>query len=63
VDTIVAVGFSRDFLDQLFGDVRLATRLDNHLRVDNDEQSAPVWVCSRPRDSWPALWPRFRSLG
>jgi len=63
VDTIIAVGFSRDFLDQLFGDVRLATRLDNHLRVDNDEQSAPVWVCSRPRDSWPALWPRFRSLG
>lgn len=62
-DTIVAVGFDRGFLDQFFGDVRLATRLDNHLRVANDEQDAPVWLCSRPRDGWPALWPRFRSLG
>jgi 4-amino-4-deoxy-L-arabinose transferase-like glycosyltransferase len=62
-DTIVAVGFSRDFLEQVFADVRLVTRLDNHLRVANDEQGAPVWLCSRPRDDWPALWPRFRSLG
>jgi len=62
-DTIVAVGFSRDFLEQQFADVTLATRLDNHLRVANDEQGAPVWVCSGPRDGWAALWPRFRSLG
>jgi hypothetical protein len=62
-DTIVAVGFARDFLERSFGDVRLATQLDNHVRVDNDEQGAPVWVCSRPRDGWPTLWPRFRSLG
>ncbi len=62
-DTVVAVGFSRDFLEESFGDVRLATRLDNHLRVANDEQGAPVWVCSLPRDGWPTLWPRFRSLG
>jgi hypothetical protein len=62
-DTIVAVGFSRDFLAQQFADVTLATRLDNHLRVANDEQGAPVWVCSGPRDGWAALWPRFRSLG
>ncbi len=62
-DTIVAVGFSRDFLDRSFGDIRLAARLDNHLRIANDEQGAAVWVCSQPRGSWPALWPRFRSLG
>jgi hypothetical protein len=62
-DTIVAVGFPRTFLEQSFGDVRLGTRLDNHLRVANDEQGAPVWVCSQSRDSWPTLWPRFRSFG
>jgi hypothetical protein len=62
-DTIVAVGFARDVLERSFGDVRLGTRLDNHLRVANDEQGRPVWVCSQPRGSWPTLWPRFRSLG
>jgi hypothetical protein len=62
-DTIVAVGFPRTFLEQSFGDVRLGTRLDNHLHITNDEQAAPVWVCSQPRDTWPALWPRFRSFG
>jgi len=43
--------------------VRLGTRLDNHLRIENDEQGATVWVCSQPRDGWPTLWPQFRSLG
>ncbi|GIH16760.1 hypothetical protein Raf01_49320 [Rugosimonospora africana] len=62
-DTIVAIGFARDVLERSFADVRLGTRLDNHLRIANDEQGAPVWVCSQPRGSWPALWPRFRSLG
>jgi 4-amino-4-deoxy-L-arabinose transferase-like glycosyltransferase len=62
-DTIVAIGFPRTFLEQSFGDVRLGTRLDNHLRIANQEQGAPVWVCSQPRDSWPTLWPRFRSFG
>jgi 4-amino-4-deoxy-L-arabinose transferase-like glycosyltransferase len=62
-DTIVAVGFARDVLERSFGDVRLGTRLDNHLRIANDEQGTPVWVCSQPRGSWPTLWPRFRSLG
>jgi hypothetical protein len=60
---IVAVGFPRSFLERSFGHVHLGTRLDNHLRIANDEQGAPVWVCSQPRDSWPTLWPQFRSLG
>ena len=60
---IVAVGFAGKFLEQSFGDVRLGTRLDNHVRVANQEQGAPVWVCSQARGSWPMLWPRFRSFG
>jgi hypothetical protein len=61
--TIVAVGFDRGSLERAFGSVRLATRLDNHLAVNNDNQRAPVWICSRPRASWQALWPMFRYLG
>ncbi len=60
--TVVAVGFGRAFLERSFATVRLAARLDNHLGVDND-QNAPVWVCSRARAGWHVLWPRFRYWG
>ncbi len=58
--TVIAVGFERSFLEHVFEDVHLAARLDNRLQVDDDEQRAPVWICSQPRDTWHELWPRFR---
>jgi hypothetical protein len=61
--TVLAVGFSRSFLEQLFGDVRLETRLDNHLAVSNQEQHAPVWLCTELPGTWTTMWPRLRSLG
>jgi 4-amino-4-deoxy-L-arabinose transferase-like glycosyltransferase len=61
--TFVAVGFDRGFLEQSFGDVRLAAQLNNRLGIDNDEQHAPVWICTEPRGDWQVLWPRFRNLG
>ncbi len=61
--TVVAVGFERDFLERSFGSVRLATQLNDHLDVNNDDQGAPVWICRQPRESWQALWPTFRYLG
>jgi hypothetical protein len=60
VTTIVAVGFGRRFLDQSFGDVRMAGRLRNTLQLKNDEQGAPVWLCSQVQGNWRSLWPRFR---
>jgi hypothetical protein len=41
----------------------LAARLDNHLQVDDQEQDAPVWVCSRLCAPWPVLWPGLRDFG
>src|SRR6185437_4368610 len=61
--TAVAVGFSRAALAPDCGTLRLASRLDNHVGVANDEQDAPVWICSALRAPWPALWPRLRDLG
>jgi hypothetical protein len=63
VDTVVAVGFDRAILERAFAEVRLVARLDNHLRIGNDEQGRPVWVCAQPRGTWSTLWPDFRSLG
>ena len=59
----VAVGFDRGFLAQVFGRVRLAGVMNNHLDVNNGDQGAPVWVCQQPRGSWSALWPKLRYLG
>jgi hypothetical protein len=61
--TVVAVGFGQAFLQRVFGDVRLAAHLHNPYDVDNDEQDEPVWICSQPRASWRALWPKFREIG
>jgi 4-amino-4-deoxy-L-arabinose transferase-like glycosyltransferase len=60
---VVAVGFDRTQLLPLFGSVRLARRLDNHLGVDDDEQGAPVWVCSTPREPWLQTWHTLRDYG
>jgi hypothetical protein len=55
--TALAVGFSRSVLAPMCGTLRLAARLSNHLGVRNQEQGAPVWVCSHLRASWAVLWP------
>jgi Dolichyl-phosphate-mannose-protein mannosyltransferase len=35
-------------------------RLDNEVGVDNEEQSATLWICRDPRARWTVLWPRFQ---
>jgi len=59
----VAIGFRSGTLTPLCGSLRLATHLNNHLGVSDDEQGAPVWICSALRSSWWAAWPRLRNVG
>jgi 4-amino-4-deoxy-L-arabinose transferase-like glycosyltransferase len=61
--TAIAVGFGRGQLTPFCGSLRLAARLDNHVDVQDDEQGAPVWVCSALREPWAATWPRLRAFG
>jgi hypothetical protein len=61
-EVVVAVGFSRQRLEQWFGDVRPAGTIDNGLGLDNDEQGEPIWVCTSPVEPWPQLWPKIRHL-
>jgi 4-amino-4-deoxy-L-arabinose transferase-like glycosyltransferase len=58
----VVVGYSRRQLG-FCGSVRLAATLNNHVGVNDDEQGAPVWVCSDLRASWRAVWPSQRDFG
>jgi hypothetical protein len=43
--------------------VTLAATIHNGYGVQNDEEGAPVWICSGRRASWSALWPRLRHYG
>jgi len=35
-------------------------RVDNGEGVDNEEQNAPIALCSGPARPWSALWPGLR---
>ena len=59
----VAVGFGRGTLASFCGTLRLAAHLNNDLGVHDDEQGAPVWVCSALRGSWASIWPSLKSFG
>lgn len=61
--TVVTVGFPEYYLLRFFRQCTLGTRLNNRLRVDNDEQGAHVFVCSGMRSSWAATWPRLKAIG
>jgi hypothetical protein len=58
--TVLALGYSRAFLTRYFTRTRLMARLHNDLGVDNDENGAPVWLCTGLRRPWPRIWPEFR---
>ena len=60
---VVAVGFDRQTLLRYFDSVTLATRLDNHLNVNNDEQGASVRICTGMRADWATIWPKLQTLG
>src|SRR3954469_23665641 len=60
---VIAIGFrDRAYLARFFRDCRLALRFDNRLQVDNEEQGAPIDVCTGPMQPWPRLWPRLHHL-
>ena len=60
--TAVAVGFEKSQLG-FCGSLRQAATLINHEDVQDDEQGAPVWICTQLRGTWPAIWPSLRYLG
>lgn len=62
-NSVLGVGFDPGYLERFFSRVRLLSRLDNHLQVNNDEQHAPLWFATGRRESWTRIWPQFKNLG
>ncbi len=60
--TAITVGFDRGGLG-FCGKLRFGAYLNNHLDVNDDEQGAPVWVCSDLRFPWSSVWPSLRYFG
>lgn len=61
-DTAVFVGFRTGYLTQFFETCEVRGELDNGVGVDNEEQGAPITVCSGMRMPWGDVWPRFAHL-
>lgn len=57
---VLAVGFDANVLSTIFARVRPVGRLDNHLGLADDEQHAPLWICTGLRANWQVLWPRLK---
>ncbi|MCU1462362.1 MAG: hypothetical protein JWO37_2437 [Acidimicrobiales bacterium] len=60
---VLAVGFSANELGRFCSDSTLVARLDNGVQFKNDEQGRPVWLCSRLKGRWGALWRDIHNLG
>jgi hypothetical protein len=52
----------RDQLTPYWSDVQIAGRVDNGVRIDNEEQGQPIWVCRGQRLPWKELWPQLKRL-
>ena len=61
-DNLITVGFSQSDLDWC-SQAEAIAEIDNDAGVDNDEQGAPVMLCSDVTEPWPTLWPSLRVLG
>jgi hypothetical protein len=61
--TAIVVGYPETDLREWFTNVQRVATIDNGVRLDNDEQGQPVWLCTDPAQSWPALWPKMQRLG
>jgi hypothetical protein len=56
----VLVGIDRQQVKRDFAGCRLRAQINNDQRLDNQEQNAPILVCTGERRPWSALWPSLR---
>jgi hypothetical protein len=64
-ETIIALGRSKEGLNQIFATCSLAGHITNRYGVENEEtrDHPDIFVCRSPRESWDTLWQKLRSFG
>jgi 4-amino-4-deoxy-L-arabinose transferase-like glycosyltransferase len=63
-ETLIVVGFQRDFLEKRFASCELAGRTSNRYGVANEEtvEDPDIFVCRGLRASWEAFWMEVRGF-
>ena len=64
-ETVIVVGFSREFAQAYFNSVIVAAQSRNRYDVPNEETKdhPTIFVCRGLRVSWPEFWKRFQRYG
>ena len=64
-ETVIAVGFSREYLERHFESCELAGQITNRFNVANEEttEHREIFVCRGLRGGWPDFWKSFRHYG
>src|SRR5579863_269796 len=64
-ETVIVVGFSRQFVERNFSTCRLVATIWNQYGVETEEtQSHPeIYVCRGLKQSWPDFWKNFQYFG
>ncbi len=61
-ETVIAIGFPREFLESRFASCRPAAQIRNRYGVVNRSYNQGVFVCRGLKEGWPTFWnelPRF----
>ena len=63
--TVIAVGFTADFLTANFESLEAVARVTNRYNVANQETTVTplIFLCHGLRSSWPEFWRRVRCFG
>jgi 4-amino-4-deoxy-L-arabinose transferase-like glycosyltransferase len=64
-EAVIALGFSKDFLDTLFQSCQFVAKNGNEYGVENEESrfSPDIFLCADLREPWEKIWPQIRSFG
>jgi hypothetical protein len=64
-ETLIVIGFSREFGERYFESCEVVGRITNKHRIANEETTdhPEILLCRHLRESWPEFWRKFRRYG
>jgi 4-amino-4-deoxy-L-arabinose transferase-like glycosyltransferase len=60
--TVIAVGYTRQYLGSFFGDIQQAATITNSYGLRNYEYGQSIWICRSPLTPLDQAWPRLKAL-